>query len=88
MGDEWKGPVSGDWRTCDTSTTLSVLVSGEFQIEFRGAHEDVVDMKEPGDYVIFGPGIRHRSTALKDSFFLTIRWSSIEGDCRPVQEPA
>jgi hypothetical protein len=63
-----------------------VLISGRFKIEFMDAPLHSVDLKRPGDYVIFGPGIRHRSTALKDTLFLTIRWPSVKGDCREVGE--
>ena len=83
---EKQGIVSAEWRGCKTATTLSVLVSGKFQIEFRGDHAETVVFENPGEYVIFGPGIEHRSTALLESVFLTIRWPSIEGDCQPIKE--
>jgi len=42
-------------------------------------------MERRGDFVIFGPDekgtIEHRSTALEDSVFLTVRWPSIKSDC-------
>jgi hypothetical protein len=79
-----KGPAGLEWRTCDTATTLSILVHGKIRIEFRGEHQDDVILTEPGDYVIFGPGFEHRSTALEDTLSLTIRWPSIKGDCKPV----
>ena len=84
---ERKGP-KGEWRNCTSATTLSVLISGRFKIEFEGAPFRSVKLKRRGDYVIFGPGIRHRSTALKKTMFLTIRWPSVKGDCRAVGEKA
>jgi hypothetical protein len=83
---ERKGPAGIEWRNCMKATTLSVLISGRFKIEFQDAPVLSVDLKRPGDYVIFGPGIRHRSTALKNTLFLTIRWPSVKGDCREVSE--
>jgi mannose-6-phosphate isomerase-like protein (cupin superfamily) len=80
------GPAGKGWSTCETATTLSILLSGHFKIEFRNAPLDSVELITPGQYVIFGPGIHHRSTALKDSWFLTIRWPSTDGNCRPVHE--
>lgn len=85
---EKKGIVSGEWRLCETSRTLSVLISGKFRIEFQGGHEETVTLEQPGDFVIFGPdecgNVEHRSEALEDSVFLTIRWPSIKGDCTAV----
>jgi hypothetical protein len=86
--NEREGLVSAAWRVCGRATTLSVLVKGNFKIEFRSpadGFEATVDLDTPGAYVIFGPGIQHRSTALEDSVFLTIRWPSIDGDCRPIE---
>ena len=79
-----QGPAGQGWSNCRTGITLSILISGRFQIEFRNAPIDVVEMHTPGQYVIFGPEIPHRSTALEDSLFLTVRWPSKDMDCRPV----
>jgi hypothetical protein len=85
---ERKGSGSLEWRRCETSRTFSVLISGRFKIEFRGGPDETVIMEKPGDYVLFGPdeksNVEHRSIALEDSDFLTIRWPSIEGDCLVV----
>jgi hypothetical protein len=70
------------WGVCETSTTLGILISGRFEIKFRYAPEESVVMATPGQYVIFGPGIPHKSEALEDSVFLTIRWPSVLGDCK------
>jgi len=82
------GPAGKGWSDCDTATTLSVLISGRFNIEFRHnleAMPTAVLLEQQGDYVMFGPGIQHQSTALEPSLFLTIRWPSRAGDCQAVE---
>jgi hypothetical protein len=82
------GPAGKGWSNCETSTTLSVLISGQFNIEFResvDAPPTAVHLKEQGDYVLFGPGIQHQSTALQPSVFLTVRWPSLKGDCASIR---
>jgi hypothetical protein len=79
------GPAGKGWSNCKTATTLSVLIRGRWRIEFKGAPDDAVELNEPGDYVIFRPGISHRAFAVEDSLFLTVRWPSVERDCRPIE---
>ncbi len=76
------GPTGPGWSTCQTATTLSVLISGRFQIEFRSAPVEIVKLDSPGQYVVFGPKIPHRAIALEESVFLTIRWPSKRDDCK------
>ena len=87
---ETKGIVSAEWRLCKTSRTLSVLVSGKFKIEFQDGHKETVILNTPGDFVLFGPdemsNVQHRSEALEDSIFVTIRWPSINDDCKPIAQ--
>jgi quercetin dioxygenase-like cupin family protein len=92
VGVKWafqpKGDAGGQWRTCKTATTLSVLMSGKFKMVFRessGAPEEIVILSEPGQYAIFGPGIQHWSEALEDTWFLTLRWPSLANDCAVIQ---
>src|SRR5438270_8120337 len=75
------GIAGKGWSDCDTATTLSVLIRGRFRIDFESGPLTFVDLESPGDYVLFGPGIRHCSTALEPSTFLTIRWPSRDADC-------
>jgi hypothetical protein len=85
-----KGDAGSEWRTCTTATTLSILISGKFKIDFRQARdapERPIVLETPGQYVIFGPGIQHRSEALEDTLFLTVRWPSIEADCKVIEDP-
>jgi hypothetical protein len=76
--------ASKPWAACATATTLAVLISGRFEIKFTNTRRDSVTLLSPGDYVLFGPGIPHKSEALEDSAFLTIRWPSAPDDCRAV----
>lgn len=58
------------------AVTLSVLVSGTFSVRFRaedGSEWQEYVLREPGDYVIWGPGLEHDWKALKDSIVLTVR---------------
>src|SRR3954467_6718151 len=59
------GVVGKGWSDCDTAATLAVLIWGRFRIDFEGGPIELVDLRVPGDYVLFGPGIRHCSTALE-----------------------
>jgi hypothetical protein len=79
------GPAGKGWSNCKTATTLSVLISGRFKMEFRNAPVASVELDVPGSYVIFGPKIEHQSTALEDSLFLTVRWPSSPEDCQPLE---
>ena len=64
------------------STTLSLLVSGSFRIEFPET-SDIVDLTRPGDYVIFGPNVLHDWVSLTDAVVITVRWPSIHGEVTP-----
>jgi hypothetical protein len=93
VGVKWalqpRGDAGNEWRTCTKATTLSVLISGKFKMVFRekpGGRERTVIFKKKGDYVIFGPGWQHKSEALKKTWFLTVRFPSIEGDCKVISE--
>ena len=72
---------SPGWSHCETATTLSVLVSGRFELAFRNVPENTVMLNAPGDYVLFGPGVSHRWTAVEDAVIMTVRWPSLPGDC-------
>lgn len=69
-----KGQKSGP-KPPSRALTLSVLISGKFAIRFReGGGESVESLlKEPGDYLIWGPGLEHEWEALEDSVVLSVR---------------
>lgn len=74
-GVQKAGTAREEWVTGETRTTIGILISGSFEMEFRNR---TVRFDQPGDYVMWGPGVDHKWHALTDSIWLTIRWPSIE----------
>lgn len=70
-GTHRAGEARTDWVTGETRTTVGVLVSGEFEMEFR---DRTVALSKPGDYVMWGPGVDHKWCATQDCVLLTVRW--------------
>ena len=62
-----------EWVTGETRTTIGILVSGVFTMEFR---DQTVTFDTPGDYVMWGPGTDHKWSAPQDAIWLTVRWPS------------
>ena len=58
-----------------TATTLSLLVSGRFRLDFP-SHGQSVTLLRPGDYAVWSPGVSHRWRVLEDAVVITIRWPS------------
>ena len=80
---KWGIHPTGDkreqWSGDDYRTTLVILVSGRFSVHFDDGR---ADFTEPGDYVMWGPGIGHSWEALDDSVVMTVRWPSAETTSR------
>jgi hypothetical protein len=80
---KWASHPAGDrreaWAAGGDVTTLTVLVSGLFLVQFA---EGAYRLERPGDYVLLGPSFLHRWEAVEDSTMLTVRWraTSVEGD--------
>ena len=65
------------WATAETRTALLVLIRGGFDIELR---DRTVLLREPGDYVVWGPGEDHSWQAgPEETVVLTVRWPSLPG---------
>lgn len=67
-------------HTLDTSkkgTTLTLLISGTFVVEFPDLNKSV-KLNQVGDYVIFAPEVKHRWKVIEDSIVLTVRWPSVK----------
>ncbi len=62
-----------------TATTLSILVSGRFQLEFP-SHGCGVTLDRAGDYAIWSPGVSHRWLVIEDAVVVTVRWPSLPND--------
>ena len=67
------GDARTEWVTGETRTTIGILISGKFTMEFRNKSA-TFDM--PGDYVMWGPGTDHKWNAAEKAVWLTIRWPS------------
>jgi mannose-6-phosphate isomerase-like protein (cupin superfamily) len=78
---KWGVHPAGDrraaWAIDERRTALLVLIQGAFNIELR---DRTVVLREPGDYVVWGPGQDHSWRALEaDTTVLTVRWPSLAG---------
>lgn len=67
------GDCRSQWTTPSETTTLSVLISGRFCVQFP--HSEVL-LSSQGDYVLWLPGISHSWYAEESSVVLTVRWPS------------
>lgn len=72
-GVQKAGDARTEWVTGETRTTVGILISGTFAMEFR---DQSLTFNKPGDYVMWGPGTDHRWNAPADAIWLTIRWPS------------
>jgi len=80
-GEHAAGEAREAWVTGETRTAISILVSGEFTVEFR---DQTASLIKPGDYVMWGPGTEHKWRAAKDSVVLTVRWPSVAASPQAV----
>jgi hypothetical protein len=64
-----------EWDSGDQRTTLSMLISGRFRIEFA---DRAVVLTEQGDYVLFR-GVGHTWHSEEAATLVTIRWPSLPG---------
>jgi hypothetical protein len=71
-GSHLKGEARQGWDAGSTSWSLSVLVSGSFDILFEDGTEE---LRMPGDLVIWRPHTPHSWIAIADAVVLTVRWS-------------
>lgn len=62
-----------------TATTLSILVSGRFRLDFPN-HGCGVVLEKPGDYAIWDAGVSHRWRVIEDAVIVTVRWPSLPDD--------
>jgi len=74
-----RGDQRAQWVTGETRSTVIVLVSGRFRIDFP---EQSVLLAERGDYVVF-QGVNHSWFAEEESVIVGIRWPSVPGYAVP-----
>lgn len=70
-----RGDERAQWVTGETRSTVIVLVSGRFRLNFR---DRSVLLAQQGDYVVFS-GVDHSWYAEEESIILGVRWPSIPG---------
>lgn len=78
---KWAVHPAGDgrreWAMNAEATTLSILISGRFRVQFPDSE---IVLSNQGDYVFWCPGVAHTWVAESDSTILTVRWPSKSGD--------
>ncbi len=83
---KWGAHEAGDrrangWSMCETSTTISVLLRGQFVVSLRvDGQVHRVQLDEPGDYVVYGPGVPHTWEAPDECIVLSVRAPSVPDD--------
>jgi hypothetical protein len=61
------------------ATTISILVRGKLETVFTVAGQPhVVRLEREGDYIVFGPEVKHDWEALEDSIVLSVRFPSVD----------
>ena len=73
------GEVKATEGVNQTATTMSLLVSGRFRLDFP-SHGHRVTLMRPGDYAVWSPGVSHRWHVLEDAVVITVRWPSRRAD--------
>jgi len=71
------GESRDEWAKNDQATTISVLISGRFRLQFP---QQQIILSTEGDYVLWSAGVSHCWYAELDSKILTVRWPSRPGD--------
>lgn len=79
---KWGIHPAGDqrpvWTEGDTRSSLCLLISGEFRLDFTDGDNDWdVLLTQPGDYACWGPGVDHSWQAETDAAVVTVRWPSL-----------
>lgn len=70
-----KGEERPEWVTGEFRTTVSILISGKFEMIFN--NKSIILTKQ-GDFVMWGKGTDHKWKCLEDTTILTVRWPSIK----------
>ena len=76
------GEYRNQWAINVEATTLSILIQGQFRIQFP---EQEVLLSRAGDYVLWLPGVSHCWQAQSDCTILTVRYPSKPGDSVGIQ---
>ncbi len=68
-----KGETRNEWAPPNSVRTLNVLIRGHFVLLFPDRE---VQLRNEGDYVLFGPDVAHSYRSEAESLVLTVRWPS------------
>jgi hypothetical protein len=75
---KWSRHPIGDHRhelsAAAETASIAVLIDGRFRLDFPDQTPNHVTLHEQGQFVYFGPGVRHAWQALAPSVILTVRW--------------
>jgi hypothetical protein len=76
------------WSASRVATTITVLLQGSFRMRLAvdGGVRDF-HLREPGDYLVFGPGLPHTWEAPEGCIMLTVRTPSLPDDEVPCDPP-
>ena len=72
-----------EWAMNAEATTLSILISGKFRLQFPDTE---ILLSREGDYALWCPGVAHCWLAEEHSTILTVRWPSVPGDSKVVSQ--
>ena len=80
---KWGEHAAGEEKAMEganqTATTMSLLVSGRFRLDFPSQGRTIC-LVQPGDYALWSPGVSHRWRALENAVVITVRWPSVRND--------
>ena len=71
------GEGRSQWGTNTEATTLSILIKGQFRLQFP---DQEFLLSREGDYLLWAPGVPHCWSAESDCIIVTVRWPSKPGD--------
>jgi len=73
------GTARAEWTSGETRTAIWILFAGHMRLHWRNPVGDsgTVELREPGDWVMWTPGVDHTWDAIEDSTRITIRWPSL-----------
>jgi len=78
------GETRKAWASSKVIHSICILISGKFEMIFS---EKNYILSEPGDYVIWGPGVSHNWKSITDSIIITVRWPSEPEDSVDIIKP-
>jgi hypothetical protein len=76
-----KGECRPAFAEYKISTTVCILISGILSTKaIVGEETCEVTLRQPGDYIIFGPKVPHSWEAVEDCIVLSVRFPSVAAD--------